>query len=246
MAEPSGLLAEDDVDTDSTLGSEPPSTTASLSSSIINYQYENDRRYHAYKAGKYPIPNDEREQDRLDLDHHIYSMLLGGELYTAPLESAPKRILDVGTGTGIWAIDMADRFLDGMIVGTDLSAIQPTFVPPNVQFEIDDCEQEWMYSQPFDFIHMRALAGSIADWPRLYKRAYDNLVPGGWLQVTEFETWCSTDDDSLPKSSTLYQYMEHFSEAAAKFGKVMNVAPEHERLYNEAGFEAVVDSTIKV
>ena len=93
---------DDDLDTDSTLGSEPPSTTASLSSSILNYQYENGRRYHAYKAGKYPIPNDEREQDRLDFTHHIFSMLLKGELYTAPLESAPKRVLDVGTGTGIW------------------------------------------------------------------------------------------------------------------------------------------------
>ena len=141
---------------------------------------------------------------------------------------------------------MADKFPDCVVIGTDLSAIQPTFVPPNVQFEIDDCEQDWLYSRPLDLIHMRALGGSIADWPKLYKRAYDNLVPGGWLQVTEFETWCSTDDNSLPKSSSLYQYMIYFSEAAAKFGKIMNIAPEHERLCKEAGFEAVVDTRIKV
>jgi trans-aconitate methyltransferase len=173
-------------------------------------------------------------------------MLLGGELYTAPLESAPKRVLDIGTGTGIWAMDVADKFPDCHVIGTDLSAIQPTFVPQNLQFEIDDCEQEWLYSKPFDFIHIRSLAGGIADWPQLLRRAYDNLVPGGWLQVTGYETWVSTDDDSLPKDSALHQYMEKFSEAASKFGKVMNIAPEIERLLNEAGFEAVVDSKFKV
>jgi trans-aconitate methyltransferase len=212
--------------------------TVSLTSSILNYTYENGRRY--------PIPNDEREQDRLDLQHHIYSMLLEGELYTAPLESAPRRVLDVGTGTGIWAMDLADRFPDCQIIGSDLSAIQPTIVPQNLQFEIDDCEQEWLYSQPFDFIHMRSLGGSIADWPKLLRRAYDNLVPGGWLQVTEFETWCSTDDDSLPKNAALHLYMENLVAAAVKFGKVMNIAPEYERLLNEAGFEHVVDTTFKV
>jgi len=55
------------------------------------------------------MPNDEEEQDRLDLQHHIYSLLLAGELYTAPSESPPKRALYVGTGTEIWAMDFADN-----------------------------------------------------------------------------------------------------------------------------------------
>lgn len=53
------------------------------------------------------MPNDEAEQDRLDMYHHIFLSLLGGKLYTAPLEN-PHRVLDVGTGTGIWAIDFAE------------------------------------------------------------------------------------------------------------------------------------------
>jgi len=32
--------------------------------------YENGRRYHAYKAGKYYAPNDEQEMDREDMKHH--------------------------------------------------------------------------------------------------------------------------------------------------------------------------------
>jgi ubiquinone/menaquinone biosynthesis C-methylase UbiE len=35
-------------------------------------------------------------------------MLLGGELYNAPISSSPQNILDLGTGTGIWALDIAE------------------------------------------------------------------------------------------------------------------------------------------
>ena len=45
------------------------------------------------------LPNDDVEQERLDLTHHIFRMLLGGELHLAPIKN-PERILDLGTGTG--------------------------------------------------------------------------------------------------------------------------------------------------
>ena len=35
-------------------------------------------------------------------------MLLGGELYNAPIISSPKNILDLGTGTGIWTMEIAE------------------------------------------------------------------------------------------------------------------------------------------
>ena len=80
---------------------------------------------------KNPMPTDEVEQDRLDLQHEMLLSLLGNKLYLAPIAANPQKILDVGTGTGIWAIDMADRFPSAEVIGTDLSPIQPTWVPPN-------------------------------------------------------------------------------------------------------------------
>lgn len=87
---------------------------------------ENGRRYHKYHEGgmltlicfllerhltplAYPYPNDEQELDRLDLQHHMSKLIMGGKLYHVPLED-PEQILDIGTGSGIWPIEM------GMVV----------------------------------------------------------------------------------------------------------------------------------
>ena len=53
-------------------------------------------------------PNDETEQDRMDLVHHLYGLLLGGKLFLAPVPDDTQRVLDLGTGTGIWAMDFAE------------------------------------------------------------------------------------------------------------------------------------------
>lgn len=44
----------------------------------------------------------------MDLGHHIYRLLLKGELHLAPISDHPQRVLDLGTGTGIWALDFAE------------------------------------------------------------------------------------------------------------------------------------------
>lgn len=97
-----------------------------MTSSIIDYPYENGRRYHAHKSGDYHLPNDESEQDRLDMQHHIFGIALKGELFLAPL---PKEnlfdVVDVGCGTGIWAMDVADAHPQANVLGFDLSPIQP-------------------------------------------------------------------------------------------------------------------------
>jgi len=46
--------------------------------------------------------------NRLDIIHHIYLLMLDGKLVRAPISDGIQRILDIGTGTGIWAIDAAE------------------------------------------------------------------------------------------------------------------------------------------
>ncbi|KFY97518.1 hypothetical protein V500_02038 [Pseudogymnoascus sp. VKM F-4518 (FW-2643)] len=147
-------------DADSAYGDSVASSSTSLVSSITRYQYENGRRYHAYKQGEYYLPNDEMEQERLDLQHHIYRLCQGGSLFCAPIKE-PQSVLDIGTGTGIWAMEFADEFPGALVIGTDLSPIQPGFVPPNLKFYVDDFESPWVFPEvgKFDFIHWRSLRG---------------------------------------------------------------------------------------
>jgi hypothetical protein len=50
------------------------------------------------------------------------------------------------------------------ITGIDLSPIQPTFVPENVHFFVDDFEEEWVDPEnKYDFIHLRHTLHSVKD-----------------------------------------------------------------------------------
>lgn len=163
-------------DNDSAFGlGNPGSSTTSMGSSILKYREENGRTYHAYKEGKYLGPNDEIEMDRLDLQHHLFTLTFSGKLFTCPVsrEIQIHRVLDVGTGTGIWAIDFADEHPEAHVLGIDLSPIQPLFVPPNVSFEIDDLEEPWTFSDKFDFIYSRMMTSSFADWPRFFGQSFE-------------------------------------------------------------------------
>lgn len=99
-------------------------------------------------------------------------------------------MLDFGTGTGIWAIDFADEFPSASVFDTDLSPIQPGWVPPNFQFWVDDSDSEWTFQpdEKFDFIHGRVMGGSIRDWKILYREIFKHLKPGAWVEIQEYET----------------------------------------------------------
>jgi len=69
--------------------------------------------------------------------------------------------------------DFADQHPSAEVIGTDISPIQPDEVPQNLQFEVDDCTLEWLYTkESFDFIHARSMYGCIVDWPEFYNQVY--------------------------------------------------------------------------
>ncbi|KAI3319448.1 hypothetical protein HD806DRAFT_539148 [Xylariaceae sp. AK1471] len=71
----------------------------SISSSIQDNVFENNRRYHKSQEGCYLIPNDNEEQQRENMKYALVLHFCGGKLHLAPLDH-PQNILDIGTGTG--------------------------------------------------------------------------------------------------------------------------------------------------
>ena len=180
--------------------------------------------------------------------HHVFRMLLGGALYRAPIAQAspPGRILDVGTGTGLWAMEVADEFPNALVIGTDLSPIQPGWVPTNCKFYVDDFESEWEFEAPFDYIHGRGVCGSVADWPKFFAQAYHNLKPGGWLEMQEYQTWVFSDDNTIEKAPFVRDWCRGVDDGSMKFGKRFRTAQLHKQWMQEAGFIDVREEVHKV
>lgn len=79
--------------------------SASITQSIRDHLFENGRRYHRFREGAYHFPNDDMEQEREDMKHTMFKLLCRHQLHFAPIGYDPHEVLDMGTGTGGWAIE---------------------------------------------------------------------------------------------------------------------------------------------
>ncbi|KAF4816057.1 Secondary metabolism regulator LAE1 [Colletotrichum siamense] len=237
---PIQLVPEESIPDDvSAVGESVASSSASVSSSILEYRYENGRTYHKYKDGKYAFPNDETENDRLDLQHNLFLLTFDNALGLAPpceKNSSVKRVLDVGTGTGIWAVDFGEDHPEAEVLGMDLSHSMPEYVPPNVKFEIDDLEEEWIYSRPFDYIHSRMMNSSISDWKTYLQKAFNHLTPGGYFELQEPDLFPHSDDGTLKPDAPLSKCIDLMLEASQIFGRPYQEIPALVRVLEDVGF----------
>ncbi|MCJ1477623.1 hypothetical protein MMC13_006296 [Lambiella insularis] len=245
-ADTADIVVDEDWDY-SDYNSDATSFMSRLSSSITNYQWENGRRYHAYQEGRYPLPNDETELDREDMKHHEMMLITDFRLHVAPLKENPKKILDAGTGTGIWAIQMAEKYPNTEVIGIDLSPVQPEWVPPNLVFEIDDLEAQWLYTPgTFDFIHCRFMGFALKDFPKLIGQAFRTLKSGGRLELAELDFNPQSYDNQLPPNSQILLWIDLLAQATMKVGMDIFIARKFKSFLIEAGFEDVTEEILEL
>ncbi|KAI1193469.1 S-adenosyl-L-methionine-dependent methyltransferase [Nemania serpens] len=241
---PSGVLpashwaqAEDENDfddADSAYGDDSASSTASLSASILEYRTVHGRTYHSERGNAQSWnPNDAQHDESMDILHHMSTLMQDGRLTLAHIDENIQKVLDVGCGTGIWAIDFADQYPHAEVVGVDISPSQPQWIPPNLKFEIDDVTQPWTYApNSFDFVHMRWLIGAIPNWYTLFEEVFQALKPGGVFESKESSCVIQSDDGTVPYGSAMDQWGRVFSEAGRKFGRTFR--PVEENLQTKA------------
>ncbi|KAI1122856.1 hypothetical protein F5Y10DRAFT_64942 [Nemania abortiva] len=213
---------------------EPADSTRSITDLDVDYVVENGRRY----CGSYYMPNDEDEQVRLQLLNQVYLKVFDGELTTVPLE-CPTSILDIGTGVGEWAIDMAELYPECEVTGTDISNVFERRVPQNVYWEVDDAELEW--ERPpnyYDLVHLRDMTGAFADWEAIYRSAFGCLKPGGWIEVLDFDDKKGMHDlfAYFESESLLYKLAQDLQEASILSGRSRGVGHLEPRLLVNAGY----------
>jgi ubiquinone/menaquinone biosynthesis C-methylase UbiE len=144
----------------------------------------------------YMLPRDMEEVNRLDFQHYVLRYAFQG-LYAVPL-SNPRDILDVGTGTGRWAREMAQAFPRTRVTGLDVAQPVPDETastgvgldlrPPNYGFVPGNILEGLPFPDAsFDFVHMRLLFAAIpADrWPFVTGELSRVTRPGGWVESIE-------------------------------------------------------------
>ncbi|KAK6821798.1 hypothetical protein PG987_014623 [Apiospora arundinis] len=200
---------------------------------------ESGRLYHGYKEGKYLLPNDAAEQERLDLQHKGFTVLLGDKLYLAPI-GEPEHVLDIGTGTGIWAIEFARDHPKAHVIGADLSKIQPEDMLPNVEFIRDDVEDPWVFPHKFDFIHSR-MNFSCFDNPKgVMEQAFQFLKPGGWIEYLDAESQTVSMDGTV-EGTMIEKWGQLLAQGLISRGRDPLVAKQYKGWLKEIGFVDVIE-----
>lgn len=180
VVDPAYLPRDETRETDADSLFSEATSTQSITSSVLRFREIYRRTYQNYEGAEYWQPNDSKQNDGFDLQHHLMLLLAPNELFRAPVDKNPQSVLDVSTGTGIWAIHFTEQFPSATVIGTDLSPIQPAWVLLNCRFKLDDATLDWTYAEnQFNFIHIRYFTGSIPDWKKVYEQAYRCLKLGG-------------------------------------------------------------------
>ncbi|TGJ81147.1 hypothetical protein E0Z10_g7605 [Xylaria hypoxylon] len=172
--------------------------------------------------------------------HQLYTAVLNGKLYLSPIGDRLKNVLDVGTGTGIWAIEVGLERPGAHVTGIDLSPIQPSYAPTNVSFEICDAEDEWSFRQPFDLVHMRAMVTCFKNPRAVFEEAYRSLAPGGFIELRDpilpFQFLTPP-----PEGCALHEWGVKLMEAAALSGRDWGVATRYTQMLSDIGFVNVTE-----
>lgn len=132
--------------------------------------------------------------------------------------------------------DQAEQHPQSDVLGTDLSPIQPDYLPPNCHFEVDDVEDEWAFSHKFDYIHGRYLLPFIKkDWGLVFRDIYDNLNPGGWVEFQETIVYFQSIDGTL-EGTVLQRWNVLLLEGIRKLGRSATEALRCKTWMAQAGF----------
>ncbi|KAJ6783367.1 hypothetical protein PWT90_10223 [Aphanocladium album] len=204
--------------------------------------YEHGRRYQGVVADRYGLPNDEAEQLREGIKYRLYlDHILNGKYFFAPIGELPQKIVDLGTGTGMWAMEVAEKYPSARVIGTDISTIQPSWTPPNLEFRVEDLEDDYrpwtsIYNNA-DLMHCRFLMQVVRDPKRMIQTIYDRLKPGGWIECHDIVPEVYSDDGSVGDNHPVNRVYELIDGPFTEFYKwSLHIVLKLPDLLREVGF----------
>ncbi|KAI1879089.1 hypothetical protein JX265_003266 [Neoarthrinium moseri] len=149
---------------------------------------------------EYPLSRDLSDFNRLNLQHYLWKDIFGYALHPkVPRDQKSLKVADVGTGTGIWLLDMASQLDDDSAefvgIDTDVTQVGPAeWLPQNLsirQWSVFTDVPEDLVGK-FDIVNIRLFCWVIETNPAAILQKLTKLLkPGGYLQ------WCELDMESM-------------------------------------------------
>ncbi|KLO06586.1 S-adenosyl-L-methionine-dependent methyltransferase [Schizopora paradoxa] len=212
----------------------------------LAYRVENEEMTNdTYLPGaKYVLPYTRNEFERLNLQHKYLSKTVcdGRLIFDTTIDLDEKScVLDSGTGTGIWAINLAKELPESVEVHA-LDISDTNFAPDhpnNVHFSVasvTSLPSGW--ADKFDFVNQRYLVGALLakEWPVVLSEFYRVLKPGGAVQLIEIDLRSPTPETPISVQTRDAKW-KAFDTLGLDYGVAGNLA----KLLESAGFVEVVD-----
>ncbi|KAF9073461.1 hypothetical protein BDP27DRAFT_1289309 [Rhodocollybia butyracea] len=149
------------------------------------------------RPGQVPYPLDySPDMQTYDNWDHIFFKRCYKSLTLNQFETPPKMVLDLGTGSGIWALEAAQQWPDSQIIGLDVKDIQPKI--QNLEFYKDLARRViWVHgnlldglpfpSNQFDFVRMARIGLAVPEdeWQFVLEEVSRVMKPGAVLEIFE-------------------------------------------------------------
>ncbi|EJD52821.1 S-adenosyl-L-methionine-dependent methyltransferase [Auricularia subglabra TFB-10046 SS5] len=218
----------------------------------------------------YTLPADAPEHARLGLQHEALFLALRESLYQAredvraalathPGKARPA-IIDIGTGSGIWAIEMAKEFPECDVLGVDLAPVgvaNTSDVPANCRFEVRDANKGFPeYHGAFDVVHARCTGSGIKDRESFCREVKAMLRPGGvflfvdgdlhlYSEALEQLPWREEGEAGFSWLLKVFQFtFQTFEARGFMIGRTPDDAAVHMKLVG--GFEGIATESVHV
>ena len=160
------------------------------------------------------------EHDRLDGQSASLVALMNYRPFHAPV-SQPRRILDIGCGTGAMTNLLASVYPEAQVIGIDIAPVPESRhgKRPNVEYIQGDI-RELLGKDPrlelgsFDYVFQRFLLYGVTEWEVHLTSLTKSLRLGGWLEFQEPSAQLRSEDgDPVLVGERFHD--EFFSQAAA-------------------------------
>ncbi|KAF8210562.1 S-adenosyl-L-methionine-dependent methyltransferase [Mycena galopus ATCC 62051] len=124
---------------------------------------------------------------RLDAQSNGIDNFLNNKLCPEDI-GQPQKILEIGAGSGAWAIRAAKQYPEAQVLAVDMNPLPARPLPSNLSYQQVNLLEPFPFaSGSFDVVHIRLVLCHLPDGLSVLSRIIDLVAPGGWLLVDEID-----------------------------------------------------------